>query len=518
MRPSTASAARSALMAATLLLAGAGVAHADKTLNVVLESEVTTLDPMLNTAYINRTFGYLVYDTLFAQDSKGDVKPQMVDSWHESDDKLTWNFTLRAGQKWTDGGPVTAADCIASLQRWEPRDAIGRLLAVATDSMTADSPTSFTIKLKQPFPLMLAALGKPSSIVPFMMPQRLASVSGKLNEIDGSGPFVFRTDLWRPGDRMVLDRNPAYVARKEPADFLAGGKDVKVDHIVLRVIPDSSTQANALMQGEVDYLQYVPFDFIGQIGKNAKLKLLGLGGIQAFGGNYRVNAASGPFADPAVRRVLWKLVDQQAVLNAIGIPTKYYVPDCKSFWLCGTPLSTDAGASAATYSIADAKAELAKTSYKGDPVVVMETPDSPTQMGASSVLVDGLKKAGFKVDEQAMDWGTLLARRGKKDGWSIFAVWSAGFDLGSPLTHFYVANNCVDYPGWSCDPRITKLMPEFAAAPTLADQRKIAAEIQEAAYDSVPSVMWGQFIDPAAYKVSLKGLIPSNIPVFWNVE
>jgi peptide/nickel transport system substrate-binding protein len=386
--------------------------------------------------------------------------------------------------------------------------------------MTADSASTFTIKLKQPFPLMLAALGKPSSIVPFMMPQKLANTppEQKVNEVDGSGPFIFRADLWRPGERMVLDRNPAYVPRKEPADFLAGGKQVKVDHIVLRAISDATTQANALMKGEIDYLQYVPFDYVAMIRKDSKLKLLGLGGLQAFGGNYRINAASGPLADPAVRRVLWKIVDQKAVLSAIGVPSEYYLPDCKSFWLCGTPLSTDAGSEAAGYAIADAKAALAKTAYKGEPVIVMETPDSPTQMGASLVLVDGLKKAGFTVDEQTMDWATLLARRGKKDGWSIFAVWSAGFDLGSPLTHFYVANNCVDYPGWSCDPRITKLMPQFAAAETLAQRREIAAQIQEAAYDSVPSVMWGQFVDPAAHRASLKGLIPSNIPVFWGVE
>lgn len=518
--PRPSSAARRLTLAAALLLPAIGAAHAEKSLNLVLESEVTTLDPMLNTAYINRTFGYFVYDTLFAQDSKGDVHPQMVDTYSASADKLTWHFTLRPGQKWTDGGPVTAADCIASLKRWEPRDAVGRLLAQATDTMTADDANSFTIKLKQPFPLMLDALGKPSSIVPFMMPTRLASIppEQKVNEVDGSGPFIFRTDLWRPGDQMVLDRNPAYVPRKEPADFLSGGKVVKVDRVVIKVIKDPATQANALAQGEIDYLQYVPFDFVSVIAKNQKLKLLGLGGIQAFGGNYRVNAASGPFADPAVRRVLWKVVDQKAVLDAIGVPPEYYVPDCKSFWLCGTPLSTDAGSQGAGYDIAGAKAELAKTSYKGEPVIVMETPDSPTQMGASSVLVDGLKKAGFTVQEQAMDWGTLLARRNQKQGWSVFAVWSAGFDLGNPLTHFYVSNNCVDYPGWSCDPAVTKLLPEFAAAETPEARKALAAKIQEADYQSVPSVMWGQFVDPAAYSVKLTGLIPSNIPVFWNVE
>jgi peptide/nickel transport system substrate-binding protein len=501
-------------------LLGAEPARADSTLNVVLESEITTLDPMRNTAYINRTFGFLVYDTLFGMDSAMHPRPQMVDRWLESDDHLRWTFTLRPGLKWHDGSAVTAADCVASLKRWEPRDPLGRLLAKATDTMTANEDGSFTIALKTPYPLMLETLGKPASIVPFMMPAKLAETppDQTITTVDGSGPFIFRADLWRPGNSMVFDRNPAYVPRAEQPDFLAGGKAVKIDHLVLHVMPDTSTQVSALLLGEIDYLQYVPFDWIDRLEKSPAIKLIGLDGLGAFGGSYIINHATGPFADPAVRRVLWKLVNQQAVLAAIGVPSNFSRVDCKSYWLCGTPFSTDAGSSVAHYSIDEAKAELAKTSYKGEKVIVLEWPDNPTHMAASAVLVDGMRRAGFTVEEQPMDFATLLARRTKKEGWSVLAMWSYGFDLGNPLTHFYVANNCVDYPGWSCDPRITDLIPKFAAAATDGQRRQIAAQIQEAAYDSVPSVMWGQFVEPGAYKASLQNLIQSSIPVFWSVS
>jgi peptide/nickel transport system substrate-binding protein len=511
-----------------LLLASAGLlgvsatllpAHAEKNLTAVLEAEVVTLDPHYTTAYITRTFDYLVFDTLFATDGKLNVHPQMVDTYNVSADKLVWTFTLRDGLKWHDGGPVTAADCVASLKRWAPKDGLGRLLASATASMETIDAKTFTIHLKEPFPLMLETLGKPSSIVPFMIPERLAKMGDqKITEMDGSGPFIFRADLWKPGDTMVLDKNPNYVPRSEPADFLSGGKKVNIDRLTLKVIPDSATQASALQQGEIDYLQYLSYDWIPRIQADKKLTLMGFGGIQMFQGNYRVNAASGPLADPAVRRVLWKLVDQKATQEAIGIPTSDYLPECKSYWMCNTPLSTNEGAEAAKFSIADAKAELKKTNYHGEPVVMMIASDNPVIVAAASVLSDAMKKAGFNVDEQSMDWGTVLARRAKKDGWSLFPVYSSGFDQASPLTHFYVSNNCVDYPGWSCDARITKLLPEFAAAPTLDAQRKIAAEIQTVEYETVPSVMWGQFTEPAAYSNALTGLIQSSIPLFWGVD
>jgi peptide/nickel transport system substrate-binding protein len=514
---------RQILLASVGLMAASAAmlpARAEKNVTAVLEAEVVTLDPHYTTAYISRTFDYLVFDTLFSVDSKFMVHPQMVDTYSVSDDKLVWTFTLRGGLKWHDGNPVTTADCIASLQRWEPRDGLGRLLATATASMEAVDAKTFTIHLKEPFPLMLETLGKPSSIVPFMIPERLARTPGsqKITEMDGSGPFIFRKDLWRPGDVMVLDRNPNYVPRPEPADFLSGGKKVNIDRLTLKVIPDSATQVEALQSGEIDYLQYVPFDWLPRISSDHSLTLMGFGGIQMFQGNYRVNAASGPFSDPAVRRVLWKLIDQNATQEAIGIPPGDYLPECHSFWMCNTPLSTTAGTEAAKYSIDDARAALKQTSYHGEPVVVLTASDNGVITAASSVLVDNLQKAGFIVDDQVMDWGTVLARRAKKEGWSIFPVYSSGFDQGSPLTHFYVVNNCVDYAGWSCDARVTKLLPELAKATTLEEKRKIAEAIQRVEYETVPSVMWGQFTEPAAYRTSLTGVIQSSIPIFWGLD
>ena len=118
--------------AAPYLATAAGPANAMK---VVLESEVVILDPYFTTAAITRSFGYHVYDTLFAMDDKGAIRPQMVDRFGSTSDRLTWTFELREGLRWHDGGPVTATDCVASLNRWAPRDAMGRLLMASTQSL-----------------------------------------------------------------------------------------------------------------------------------------------------------------------------------------------------------------------------------------------------------------------------------------------------------------------------------------------------------------------------------------------
>jgi len=494
-------------------------ARAAKGLTVVLESEVTILDPHVITATITRTFGLHVFDMLFAMNDKGEIRPQMVDSWQASGDKLTWSFVLRDGLKFHDGTPVTAADCVASLKRWAVRDPLGKMLIADTASLEAKDPRTFEFVLKQPFPLMLDVLGKPNAPLPVIMPARLAATPAdqRIAEPIGSGPFRFVKDQWRPGNTMLLERNPDYVPRREAPDFLAGGKRVKIDQLTLRVMPDQSTGANALMAGEIDYMQYLPFDMLPILEKEKSVRLMGLGGIHQFQGNFRLNHAAPPFDNPAVRKVLWKLVDQEATLTAIGVPEKYRARPCSSFWMCGTPLSTEEGGAAAKFDLAAAKSELQASGYNGEPVIILEVAGSISQT-ASRVLVQNMRDAGFTVDQQPRDWPTVLARRAKKEGWSMFPVYSNGTDMYSPLTHFYVAATCNDFPGWSCDNRIPALLKSFTQAGTLDERRRIAAEIQVAAYALTPSVMWGQFTIPAGHRTELKGLIQSSYPMFWEVD
>ena len=503
---------------AASMLPGA-VRAASRPLTAVLESEVIILDPHMTTAAITRTFGYQVFDTLFAMDEAGSIQPQMLARHEVSADGLAWRFELRDGLQFHDGAAVTAADCVASLQRWAPRDSLGRMLLKAGAAFAADGERAFGIKLDRAFPLMLEVLGKPNAPVPFIMPARIMAAvgEGRIKEIVGSGPFRFDAGAWRPGNQIVLERFAGYVPRPEPATFLAGGKVVRVDQVLLRVMPDDATAANALVAGEIDYMQYLPFDWVAKLQRTPDVSVMALQGLDMFQGNFRLNHASGPFADPAVRRVLWHVVDQKEMLQAAGIGPAFRVDECPSFWMCGTPLSTTAGSEVARFDMAAAKAALAATAYKGEPVVMMQVSGSISQ-AAGTVLAQRMREAGFTVDEQVMDWGTVLARRAKKEGWSLFPVYANGVDMASPLKHFYISNSCADYPGWSCSDTMTTLQQRFADAPDEAARKEIAAAIQVEAYQLTPSVLWGQFSRPAGYRSRLKNLVQSSFPMFWQVE
>src|SRR3989442_4517799 len=193
-------------------------------------------------------------------DARGEIRPQMVDRYEISADKVTYTMTLRDGLLWHDGQPVTADDCVASIKRWAAKDSMGQKMMGFVKELPVVNPKTFKIVLKEPTGLVLSALGKPSSNVPFMMPKRVAETdpNTQISETIGSGPFIFKKDEWKPGDKAVYVKNAQYKPRSEAPSGMAGGKVVKVDRGEWKWIPDHQPAINALLAGEIDFLESPP--------------------------------------------------------------------------------------------------------------------------------------------------------------------------------------------------------------------------------------------------------------------
>ncbi|HEY0420203.1 MAG TPA: ABC transporter substrate-binding protein, partial [Acetobacteraceae bacterium] len=156
-------------LAAALLAATLGTAAAQpKTLRVSLNTELQVLDPIVTTINATRVFAYMVFDTLVGIDNAGNFRPQMLEGWEVSDDRLTWRFRLREGLEFSDGTPVTAADCVASIRRWSRREALGGQLIRSTEALEVVDDRRFTLKLNRPFAFVIEALGKPGHTIPVM--------------------------------------------------------------------------------------------------------------------------------------------------------------------------------------------------------------------------------------------------------------------------------------------------------------------------------------------------------------
>src|SRR6266550_792490 len=370
---------RTAMLAAVCtagLAAAATPAPAQTTLRAVMHSDLKILDPIWTTAYIVRNHGYMIYDTLLAQDEKGAVQPQMVEKYEAAADGKMYTFTLREWLLWHDGKPVTSEDCIASIKRWAIKDSLGQKMMTFVDSIDAVGAKTFTIKLKEPTGLVLLGLSKPSSNVPFMMPKRVAETdpNKQIEDFTGSGPFVFVRDEWKPGDKTVYVKFDKYKPRAEPASGLAGGKVVKLDRVEWRAIPDAQTQVAAIQNGEIDMIESPSHDLLGTLKKDPNVDIV-VSPLLKQQYVFRPNTLHKPFDNPKIRQALWYAFNQEDFLMAT-IGDENYIKECKALFICDTPLASTKGMDGLlTSNVKKAQELLKEAGYDGTPVVLMHSTD-----------------------------------------------------------------------------------------------------------------------------------------------
>ncbi len=502
------------------------VAQAQTTLRAVMHSDLKIVDPIFTTAYITRNHGYMIYETLFTTDANGDVKPQMVDKYTVSEDKLKWTFTLRDGLVFHDGAPVTSDDVIVSLQRWGSKDATGQKLMSFVKAMTAVDAKTFEISLNSPTGLMLLALGKPSSNVPFIMPKRVAQTPGgeQIKEYVGSGPFVFKVDEWKPGDKAVYVKFDKYKPRDEPPSGLAGGHVAKVDRVEWISMPEQQTAVNALVAGEIDLIEQPRHDLLPTLSKSKDVKIIDqnpLGNQYAF----RFNTLHKPFDNPKIRAALYEAFNQEDFLQAVIGDPKYYKV-CKAMFICGTPLGSEEGMKDKLESnMNKAKAMLKEAGYDGTPVVLLHSTDLQVLTNLAPVAKSLMERAGFKVDMQSSDWQTVVARRAKKDppsagGWNAMLTSWVSADVLNPVSTSFVNASCDKANfGWPCDEQIEKLRDDFARETDPAKQKEIAQAVQNRVVNEYPThVFLGQWYQPLAHRTNVSGVLEAPAVVLWNVE
>ena len=495
------------------------------TLKAVMHSDLKILDPIWTTAYIVRNHGYMIYDTLLAQDETGAIKPQMLEKYEVSADGKTYALTLRDGLLWHDGKPVTPEDCIASIKRWGARDAMGQKMMSFVDTMTPNDARTFTIQLKEPTGLVLLGLSKPSSNVPFMMPKRVAETdpTKQIEDFTGSGPFVFAKDEWKPGDKTVYLKFDKYKPRSEPASGMAGGKVAKIDRIEWLAVSDQQQAVNALQKGEIDFLEQPSIDLLGTLKKDASITIVESpqAKLQYV---FRPNHLHKPFDNPKIRQALWYAFNQEDFLMAaVGDPA--YIKECKALFICGSTFGSVKGTDdVLTSNMKKAQELLKEAGYDGTPVVLMHSTDLKALTNLAPVAKSLMEKAGFKVDMQSMDWQTLVARRTKKDapsagGWNAFLTSWVTADVMNPVSTAYLNSSCEKALfGWPCDETMEKLRDQFARESDPAKQKVIAEAVQARNMEITAEIPVGEYLQPLAMRKNVKGLLIAPAPVFWNIE
>jgi peptide/nickel transport system substrate-binding protein len=288
------------------------------------DAEPTCLDPHVGGNYPQALVSTQYLESLVSKDGDGEIVPWLADSWEESDDGLSWTFTLRDGVSFTDGTPFDAAAVaanVAHLQDPETLSSTGYLALQKVTGVEAVDAQTARFDLSEPDSALLESLTQPW--LAMESPEALQRPQDENCESPvGTGPFV--VESWTKQDRVVLTRNDDYSS--PPADAGHEGP-AHLDEVVWRFIPDSAARYAALQAGQVDVIDNVQPDTLVAAGKDDSLDEIDAPRPGA-ANRIELNSGKAPFDDERVREAFITGVDVDDGIDSLffGTADRSYSP------------------------------------------------------------------------------------------------------------------------------------------------------------------------------------------------
>jgi peptide/nickel transport system substrate-binding protein len=291
------------------------------------------------------------------------------------------------------------------------------------------------------------------------------------------------------------------------------------------LIPDPATAAAALQAGEMDWWEAPAADLWGKLRTDKRL-VVTVQEPTGYLGFLRMNQDIPPFNNPAIRRAVIRAVSQEDYMQAAAGDDPAMWRTGVGFYCPGSPMASDAGMEALTgkRDLAAVRTALNAAGYAGEKVVVLIPTDIAMLKAYGDVGADMLSRAGFTVDPQYLDWGTLVQRQMRpvtpgQNPWHVYHSAWAGLDQWDPAVNTSLRGNgkASGRPGMLDSPKLEALRDAWLAAPMPDEQKRLARQIQLQAFEDVPYILIGQFFAPIAYRNDLTGLL-TGYSLFWNVK
>jgi peptide/nickel transport system substrate-binding protein len=473
--------------------------------------------PNLDANHGARTTAQIVahfYDYPFGWDNALTSKEQMIESWSMTSDALEYTFTLRAGQTFHDGSPVTSEDLMATVERWRHSVSASmpkRLWDLAGEpAMEKVDNLSFKLKLNKPFGLWINYwAGNPA----FVMPKEIAE---SLEEADintdyiGSGPFKF--SAWVPGSRVVLERYDGYNSRTDPKDGAAGERLVHVDTLEYMEVPDPASRLAALQTKQGDFSEAIPNDFyeVLQDMSGVRVEVVDGWAIPFLA----TNKLHPPLNNPKSRLALVAATDPEIYLRAAYGPPELWTT-CPDLFMCSGQWPSKVGQEVYEAPVDMVLAQqlwdeaVAETGFEGEMVLLTNT-DFADFYAAALVTKEILENLGNEVEFFVTDWAGVISRKvgqvetlPAEGGWHFYQSWGEAWD---PIQDSRLGTSWNG--GWHNEEG-QALIEQFASAKSPAEAQAIVDELQRIFWYEDPAVIpYGNFSFLIAMQDDLRGYVP----------
>ena len=400
-----------------------------------------------------------------------------------------WTVRLKQGVEFHNGKTATADDLLFSIRR---------LLNPKSGATAAGQLTAIDLKRTRKLDnrTVRFVLKSPQSFFDYLLSDivYLVPVGYDPKKPVSTGPWRFKS--FQPARQTVLTRFENY-----------HGTPAYADQLVMTELPDDTARVNALISGQVDVINQVPYPNVTQLKGQSGIQVA----ISPTGGwnpiTMRVDVA--PFNDVRVRQAI-----RLAMNRKQAIATALYGQ--------GAPAADTYGRFDPSFSAAfkrDQDIERAKSLLRqaGRTNLKLELVTSPIAAGiveASQVLAQNAKAAGIDITVRKVDPGTYFSRYGK---------WPFAIDFWVGLPYLVVAS-IADGPGASVvntthfnDPAFNRLYGQASRTLDKNKRAEIVHAMQKIQYDRGGYIIWSFQNSVDAYSRKVGGIQPID-KTAWGLD
>lgn len=457
-------------------VAGAEKPKRGGVLTLAIGKDITATNPLIRTISTDESVRDLMFESLLTMDERGNLQPNLAQSWEVSGGGKVYVFKLRSGVKFHNGREMTAEDVKFAMDyTMNPQNgARGYERLTVVERVETPDKNTLRVTLKK---ISAAFLYDLSEIQAFSIIPK-----GSLQEgIDkpaqfppGTGPFKFVE--WQPEQRIVVERFNDYWGHKA---FL--------DRIVLKPISNTTVRMNALRAGDVDMIERAPYEWVEQI-KSGKIK--GLTTVEAPYAAYHqlvFNVAIPPFNNKKFRQAIAHALDKKEILQAtffgFGAVADQKYPAGHTWHIKGVPTPA--------IDLNKARALLADSGYDGKPVDIMIRQGSDAETAASTIQAQ-LKRIGLNVNVKVFEYSAH--RSFVQNGTFTFDFMGSGLHP-DPSTTYGVELGCIpnlksrssNYSGW-CDKEVDALLKKAEIELDAQKRKELFNQILTRTSEEVPVI------------------------------
>ena len=422
-------------------------------------SDFDAFNELVSTDYdTNQTMSYILYMNLIQLDEDMNYVPYLADSFWMPEDGLSLSFRIREGVTWHDGTPVTADDVIWTYEMSVNPDiayANSAYFQYVTRAVKADDRTVR-------FDFSAAHSDAPMDFTEWsIMPKHLLegipaaemrNAPYNRNPV-GNGPFRFVS--WQSNQQVVFEANP---------DFVFGRPHL--DRIVVRIIPEQTTELTELLTGGVDFMRAVPPAEMHRVEESDDHYAIT---YPARSYTFLVwNTRNPLFESATVRRALTMAINRQEIVEALlyGYGT-VAVSDAMPFqWEFNEELEPW------PYDVEQARRLLAEegwTDHDGDGIIdkdgrpfrftLRTNQGNDLREDIVVIVQNALQQVGIDAQPQMVEWNTFITDLKDKKFEAAVSGWSVDFKFNPTDTFSTEAIEAgqYNYPSYS-NPTADSLM------------------------------------------------------------